>query len=133
MSASRYDQCDETCTIDCGHCKGAGFALIMVGRDGATVRHPENLSWDAAVELGALATTETSYWFPTVVPLRDLVPALFVSFSVAADGTIYGGATTLPFDQALEHGVKFASVIPDSWVEMIAPAEEFDAAFGIVR
>ena len=20
----RYDQCDATCTIDCGHCKGAG-------------------------------------------------------------------------------------------------------------
>lgn len=23
MSA-RYDQCDDTCTVDCGHCKGAG-------------------------------------------------------------------------------------------------------------
>ena len=21
---SRYDQCDESCTTDCGHCKGAG-------------------------------------------------------------------------------------------------------------
>lgn len=21
---ARYDQCDETCTVDCGHCKGAG-------------------------------------------------------------------------------------------------------------
>jgi hypothetical protein len=24
MSARRYDQCDGTCTVDCGHCKGQG-------------------------------------------------------------------------------------------------------------
>jgi hypothetical protein len=23
----RYDQCDDTCTVDCGHCKGAGPAV----------------------------------------------------------------------------------------------------------
>lgn len=24
MTAQRYDQCDDTCTADCGHCKGHG-------------------------------------------------------------------------------------------------------------
>lgn len=24
MTAARYDQCDQTCTVDCGHCKGDG-------------------------------------------------------------------------------------------------------------
>ena len=27
----RYDQCDETCTTDCGHCKGAGRPASMAG------------------------------------------------------------------------------------------------------
>ena len=24
----RYDQCDATCTVDCGHCKGAGAPKV---------------------------------------------------------------------------------------------------------
>ena len=24
MTARRYNQCDSTCTVDCGHCKGKG-------------------------------------------------------------------------------------------------------------
>jgi hypothetical protein len=30
-SARRYDQCDETCTTDCGHCKGAGRPVSLAG------------------------------------------------------------------------------------------------------
>lgn len=34
----RYDQCDDTCTTDCGHCKGAGRPLRMIRA--LTVRQP---------------------------------------------------------------------------------------------
>lgn len=30
----RYDQCDETCTTDCGHCKGAGRPTYTRPDDG---------------------------------------------------------------------------------------------------
>lgn len=33
IAARRYSQCDATCTVDCGHCKGAG--LIEQARDRA--------------------------------------------------------------------------------------------------
>lgn len=29
--AHRYDQCDDTCTVDCGHCKGAGRPVTVGG------------------------------------------------------------------------------------------------------
>lgn len=32
--AGRYSQCDDSCTVDCGHCKGAGAPLVAgaIGR-----------------------------------------------------------------------------------------------------
>ncbi len=30
--STRYDQCDDTCTVDCGHCKGAGIPAHITDR-----------------------------------------------------------------------------------------------------
>lgn len=31
--ATRYDQCDDTCTVDCGHCKGQGVPATSHTKD----------------------------------------------------------------------------------------------------
>lgn len=64
---ARYDQCDSTCTTDCGHCKGQGppeLPAVMVDRaaarlwafDGNTSPWPPNDQEDlrraAAAERG---------------------------------------------------------------------------------
>jgi len=52
---SRYDQCDETCTTDCGHCKGWGVPRELAGAtlEGASWAYPANAGefaarWNAA-------------------------------------------------------------------------------------
>lgn len=38
-SPRRYDQCDETCTADCGHCKGKGIPHGWAWREYTTTPH----------------------------------------------------------------------------------------------
>jgi len=52
---SRYDRCDETCTTDCGHCKGWGVPRELAGAttEGASWVYPANAGefaarWNAA-------------------------------------------------------------------------------------
>jgi hypothetical protein len=82
----RYDQCDETCTTDCGHCKSAGRPKVPVdlgdlrGPDGnafavlANVRHAfENagrLPEFAAVNAEAM-TSDYDHLLDTVLKYCD--------------------------------------------------------------
>lgn len=38
---NRFDQCDELCTVDCGHCKGAGRPAAPVDVDPEPVDEPQ--------------------------------------------------------------------------------------------
>ena len=40
----RYDQCDATCTVDCGHCKGAGRPTP------ALTTGPRAVTWTPALD-----------------------------------------------------------------------------------
>lgn len=57
----RFDQCDETCTVDCGHCKGQGKPWTDVTENCVTVAIGEGGAYEALrwlAEEGLLVTPD---------------------------------------------------------------------------
>jgi len=63
---ARYDQCDDTCTTDCGHCKGAGRPAPQ--EHDVTVRY--KIAWDEF-----LAECGTCKWVGSYMPSKRLAEA----------------------------------------------------------